>query len=80
VLGRVAQASPVQARDAVSAAQTACPACSVVRVFDMGLQDFRDTDHRSILRVKAADGLLPIGAGIERGINIFEANGAHVRK
>jgi 5-oxopent-3-ene-1,2,5-tricarboxylate decarboxylase / 2-hydroxyhepta-2,4-diene-1,7-dioate isomerase len=43
-----------------------------VPVLDMGLQDFRDTDQGSMLRVKGADGLLPIGAGIVRGVNILE--------
>ncbi len=39
---------------------------------DMGLQDFRDTDQGSMLRVKGADGLLPIGPGIVSGVNIYE--------
>jgi 5-oxopent-3-ene-1,2,5-tricarboxylate decarboxylase / 2-hydroxyhepta-2,4-diene-1,7-dioate isomerase len=43
-----------------------------VPVLDMGLQDFRDTDQGSMLRVKGADGLLPIGAGLVRGVNILE--------
>lgn len=43
-----------------------CPA------LDMGLQDFRDTDQGSMLRVKGADTLLPIGPGVVRGVNIFE--------
>lgn len=43
-----------------------CPA------LDMGLQDFRDTDQGSMLRVKGADTLLPIGPGIVRGVNIFD--------
>jgi len=38
---------------------------------DMGLQDFRDTDQGSMLRVKGADGLLPIGPGIVSGVDIF---------
>ena len=38
---------------------------------DMGLQDFRDTDQGSMLRVKGADGLLPIGPGLVRGVDIF---------
>jgi 5-oxopent-3-ene-1,2,5-tricarboxylate decarboxylase / 2-hydroxyhepta-2,4-diene-1,7-dioate isomerase len=38
----------------------------------MGLQDFRDTDQGSMLRVKGADTLLPIGPGIVSGVNIFE--------
>jgi 5-oxopent-3-ene-1,2,5-tricarboxylate decarboxylase / 2-hydroxyhepta-2,4-diene-1,7-dioate isomerase len=43
-----------------------CPA------LDMGLQNYRDTDQGSMLRVKGADTLLPIGPGLVRGINIFE--------
>jgi 5-oxopent-3-ene-1,2,5-tricarboxylate decarboxylase / 2-hydroxyhepta-2,4-diene-1,7-dioate isomerase len=43
-----------------------CPA------LDMGLQNFRDTDQGSMLRVKGADTLLPIGPGIVTGVNIFE--------
>ena len=43
-----------------------CPA------LDMGLQDFRDTDQGSMLRVKGADTLLPIGPGIVKGVNLFE--------
>ncbi len=43
-----------------------CPA------LDLGLQDFRDTDQGSMLRVKGADTLLPIGPGIVRGVNLFE--------
>jgi 5-oxopent-3-ene-1,2,5-tricarboxylate decarboxylase/2-hydroxyhepta-2,4-diene-1,7-dioate isomerase len=39
---------------------------------DMGLQNFRDTDQGSMLRVKGADGMLPIGPGIVSGVNIFE--------
>jgi 5-oxopent-3-ene-1,2,5-tricarboxylate decarboxylase / 2-hydroxyhepta-2,4-diene-1,7-dioate isomerase len=39
---------------------------------DMGLQDFRDTDQGSMLRVKGADTLLPLGPGIVRGVNLFE--------
>jgi 5-oxopent-3-ene-1,2,5-tricarboxylate decarboxylase/2-hydroxyhepta-2,4-diene-1,7-dioate isomerase len=39
---------------------------------DMGLQNFRDTDQGSMLRVKGADGLLPLGPGIVSGINILE--------
>ncbi|VVE20417.1 fumarylacetoacetate (FAA) hydrolase [Pandoraea horticolens] len=42
-----------------------CPA------LDMGLQDFRDTDQGSMLRVKGADTLLPVGPGIVRGVNLF---------
>ncbi len=38
---------------------------------DMGLQDFRDTDQGSMLRVKGADGMLPLGPGLVRGVNIF---------
>jgi 5-oxopent-3-ene-1,2,5-tricarboxylate decarboxylase/2-hydroxyhepta-2,4-diene-1,7-dioate isomerase len=43
-----------------------CPA------LDMGLQNFRDTDQGSMLRVKGADTLLPIGPGIVRGVDLFE--------
>jgi len=43
-----------------------CPA------LDMGLQDFRDTDQGSMLRVKGADTLLPIGPGLVRGVNLLE--------
>lgn len=39
---------------------------------DMGLQNFRDTDQGSMLRVKGADGMLPIGPGIVSGVNILE--------
>jgi 5-oxopent-3-ene-1,2,5-tricarboxylate decarboxylase/2-hydroxyhepta-2,4-diene-1,7-dioate isomerase len=39
---------------------------------DMGLQDFRDTDQGSMLRVKGADSLLPIGPGVVTGVNLFE--------
>jgi 5-oxopent-3-ene-1,2,5-tricarboxylate decarboxylase / 2-hydroxyhepta-2,4-diene-1,7-dioate isomerase len=39
---------------------------------DMGLQDFRDTDQGSMLRVKGADGLLPIGPGLVSGVNVLE--------
>lgn len=43
-----------------------CPA------LDMGLQNYRDTDQGSMLRVKGADTLLPIGPGIVKGVNLFE--------
>jgi 5-oxopent-3-ene-1,2,5-tricarboxylate decarboxylase/2-hydroxyhepta-2,4-diene-1,7-dioate isomerase len=39
---------------------------------DMGLQDFRDTDQGSMLRVKGADGLLPIGPGLVSGIDVMQ--------
>jgi 5-oxopent-3-ene-1,2,5-tricarboxylate decarboxylase / 2-hydroxyhepta-2,4-diene-1,7-dioate isomerase len=39
---------------------------------DMGLQNFRDTDQGSMLRVKGADGLLPIGPGLVSGVDIFK--------
>jgi len=42
-----------------------------VPALDMGLQNFRDTDQGSMLRVKGADGLLPLGPGIVSGIDIF---------
>ncbi|MGD9943315.1 MAG: fumarylacetoacetate hydrolase family protein [Burkholderiaceae bacterium] len=37
---------------------------------DMGLQDMRDTDAGSMLRVKGADGFCPIGPGIVSGVDI----------
>lgn len=37
---------------------------------DMGLQDMRDTDAGSMLRVKGADGFCPIGPGLVSGIDI----------
>lgn len=37
---------------------------------DMGLQDMRDTDAGSMLRVKGPDGYCPIGPGIVSGIDI----------
>ena len=40
-------------------------------MLDMGLQDWRDTDQGSMLRVKGADTLLPIGPGIVRGVDLF---------
>lgn len=43
-----------------------CPA------LDMGLQNYRDTDQGSMLRVKGADTMLPIGPGLVRGVNLFE--------
>jgi 5-oxopent-3-ene-1,2,5-tricarboxylate decarboxylase / 2-hydroxyhepta-2,4-diene-1,7-dioate isomerase len=55
--------TPDEARDFI---EGFCPA------LDMGLQDFRDTDQGSMLRLKGADTLLPIGPGIVRGVNIFE--------
>lgn len=39
---------------------------------DMGLQDMRDIDQGSMLRVKGADGFCPIGPGIVSGIDIRE--------
>jgi 5-oxopent-3-ene-1,2,5-tricarboxylate decarboxylase / 2-hydroxyhepta-2,4-diene-1,7-dioate isomerase len=39
---------------------------------DMGLQDMRDTDGGSMLRVKGSDGFCPIGPGIVSGIDIRE--------
>jgi len=39
---------------------------------DMGLQNFRDTDQGSMLRVKGGDGMLPIGPGIVSGVNVLE--------
>jgi 5-oxopent-3-ene-1,2,5-tricarboxylate decarboxylase/2-hydroxyhepta-2,4-diene-1,7-dioate isomerase len=43
-----------------------------VPALDMGLQNYRDTDQGSMLRVKGADTMLPIGPGIVRGVNLFE--------
>lgn len=43
-----------------------CPA------LDLGVQDFRDTDQGSMLRMKGAATLLPIGPGIVRGVKLFE--------
>lgn len=64
VIGRTARnVTPDEAWDCI---EGFCPA------LDMGLQDFRDTDQGSMLRVKGADTLLPIGPGIVRGVNIFE--------
>jgi 5-oxopent-3-ene-1,2,5-tricarboxylate decarboxylase/2-hydroxyhepta-2,4-diene-1,7-dioate isomerase len=37
---------------------------------DMGLQDMRDTDAGSMLRVKGPDGFCPIGPGIVSGVDI----------
>ncbi len=39
---------------------------------DMGLQDMRDIDQGSMLRVKGADGFCPVGPGIVSGIDIRE--------
>lgn len=39
---------------------------------DMGLQDMRDTDSGSMLRVKGGDGFCPIGPGLVSGIDIRE--------
>jgi len=64
VIGRTCRnVTPDEAWDCIEAF---CPA------LDMGLQDFRDTDQGSMLRVKGADTLLPIGPGIVRGVNLFE--------
>lgn len=64
VIGRTARnVTPDEAWDCI---EGFCPA------LDMGLQDFRDTDQGSMLRVKGADTLLPIGPGIVRGVNVFE--------
>jgi 5-oxopent-3-ene-1,2,5-tricarboxylate decarboxylase/2-hydroxyhepta-2,4-diene-1,7-dioate isomerase len=64
VIGRTCR--NVTAEEAWDYIEGFCPA------LDMGLQDFRDTDQGSMLRVKGADTLLPIGPGIVRGVNIFE--------
>jgi len=39
---------------------------------DMGLQDMRDTDAGSMLRVKGSDGFCPVGPGLVSGIDIRE--------
>ncbi|MDN3522005.1 fumarylacetoacetate hydrolase family protein [Halomonas ramblicola] len=39
---------------------------------DMGLQDMRDTDAGSMLRVKGHDGYCPVGPGLVSGIDIRE--------
>lgn len=64
VIGRVCRnVTPDQAWDYIAGFAPA---------LDMGLQDFRDTDQGSMLRVKGADGLMPIGPGLVSGVNIFE--------
>ena len=40
---------------------------------DAGLQDMRDTDAGSMLRVKGADTLCPVGPGIVSGIDVRES-------
>jgi 5-oxopent-3-ene-1,2,5-tricarboxylate decarboxylase / 2-hydroxyhepta-2,4-diene-1,7-dioate isomerase len=37
---------------------------------DVGLQDFRDTDAGSMLRVKGQDGYCPVGPGLVSGVDI----------
>jgi 5-oxopent-3-ene-1,2,5-tricarboxylate decarboxylase / 2-hydroxyhepta-2,4-diene-1,7-dioate isomerase len=64
VIGRTCRnVTPDEAWDCI---EGFCPA------LDMGLQDFRDTDQGSMLRVKGADTLLPIGPGLVRGVHLFE--------
>ncbi|MEP6719861.1 MAG: fumarylacetoacetate hydrolase family protein [Variovorax sp.] len=64
VIGKTCRnVTPDEAWDCI---EGVCPA------LDMGLQDFRDTDQGSMLRVKGADTLLPIGPGLVRGVNLFE--------
>jgi 5-oxopent-3-ene-1,2,5-tricarboxylate decarboxylase/2-hydroxyhepta-2,4-diene-1,7-dioate isomerase len=64
VIGRVCRnVTPDEAWDYIAGF---CPA------LDMGLQNFRDTDQGSMMRVKGADGLLPLGPGLVSGVNIFE--------
>lgn len=61
VIGRVARnITPDQAWDYIEGFAPA---------LDMGLQDFRDTDAGSMLRVKGSDGFCPIGPGVVRGID-----------
>ncbi len=40
---------------------------------DVGLQDYRDTDAGSMLRVKGQDGFCPIGPGIVSGVDIRDS-------
>ncbi len=40
---------------------------------DVGLQDFRDTDAGSMLRVKGQDGYCPLGPGLVSGVDIRES-------
>jgi 5-oxopent-3-ene-1,2,5-tricarboxylate decarboxylase / 2-hydroxyhepta-2,4-diene-1,7-dioate isomerase len=40
---------------------------------DVGLQDFRDTDGGSMLRVKGQDGFCPIGPGIVSGVDVRQS-------
>jgi 5-oxopent-3-ene-1,2,5-tricarboxylate decarboxylase / 2-hydroxyhepta-2,4-diene-1,7-dioate isomerase len=40
---------------------------------DVGLQDMRDTDAGSMLRVKGPDGFCPVGPGIVSGIDVRES-------
>jgi 5-oxopent-3-ene-1,2,5-tricarboxylate decarboxylase/2-hydroxyhepta-2,4-diene-1,7-dioate isomerase len=64
VIGRTCRnVTPDEAWDCI---EGFCPA------LDMGLQDFRDTDQGSMLRVKGADTLLPIGPGLVRGVDLFQ--------
>ena len=64
VIGRTCRnVTPDEAWDAIA---------GFCAALDMGLQDFRDTDQGSMLRVKGADTLLPIGPGLVRGVNLFE--------
>lgn len=37
---------------------------------DVGLQDFRDTDSGSMLRVKGQDGFCPLGPGLVSGVDV----------
>lgn len=40
---------------------------------DVGLQDYRDIDRGSMLRVKGMDGFCPIGPGIVSGVDVRES-------
>ena len=40
---------------------------------DLGVQDFRDTDIGSMLRVKGQDGMCPIGPAVVSGVDIRES-------
>lgn len=59
VIGRTARAVPYAAAGGYVAGYTVAD--------DFGLHDFRDTDAGSMLRVKGADTLCPLGPGLVRG-------------
>lgn len=62
IIGRVTRnISPEQAWDCIAGFTCA---------LDMGLQDMRDADAGSMLRVKGHDGFCPVGPGIVSGIDV----------